>query len=364
MATIDDVARRAGVSSTTVSHALSGKRPVAPATRLRIVAAAEELHYHPNAAASSLRAGRTHTVGLSLLLDTPGRTLSHGPFSAFIEHIADHLSEHGHTLLTVVRRDPGPDDLGRLARSGQVDGMILLQVRVHDERIAALRAANLPFVAIGRPADTRGLVCVDADLAAAGALAARHLFDLGHTRLGFLCHTPVFGYQYHALAGFRGAHRRAGIPLQRSQFLRLDPATGLRGTLAPYIASATPLTGLITTTDIEAVTALHLLTGQGLRVPDDVSVITLGDSVLTQLARPPITAVAFSVADESILSVDLLLKMIDGRLPRQHVYVLPVQLLTRQSTGPARPPRRPANRLSSQPAAPQGVGGMGSDPAQ
>ncbi len=219
MATIDDVARQAGVSRTTVSHALSGNRPVSAATRIRILAAAEDLHYQPNAAASSLRAGRTQTIGLSLLLDTPGRTLAHGPFSEFIEHIADHLSEHGHTLLTVVRRDPAPADLGRLARSGQVDGMILLQVRVHDPRITELRNARLPFVTIGRPADTRGLVCVDADLAEAGALAARHLFDLGHTRLGFLCHTPTFGYQYYALAGFRHAHRIAGLPLQPTQLL-------------------------------------------------------------------------------------------------------------------------------------------------
>jgi DNA-binding LacI/PurR family transcriptional regulator len=349
MATIDDVARRAGVSRTTVSHALSAKHPVAAETRARILAAVEELHYQPNSAASSLRVGRTQTIGLSVPLDAPGRTLAHGPFSEFIEHIADHLSERDYKLLTLVAREPSPSDLGRLARSGQVDGMLLLQVRLVDPRITELRQAGLPFVAIGRPADTGGMVCVDADLAEAGAIAARHLFDLGHTRLGFLGKRPILGYQHHALAGFRRAYRVAGLTLRSSQLLDVDPSTGLRGALQPFFRPYAPLTGLITTTDIEAVTAVHLFAAQGLRVPEDVSIITVGDSVLTQLAQPAITAVGYSLRDESILAVDLLLKMLAGQPPHQHLHILPVQLLSRQSTGPAGPARPHEERTTYSP---------------
>jgi DNA-binding LacI/PurR family transcriptional regulator len=96
MATISDVARRAGVAPTTVSHALSGKRHVAPATRARILAAVEELQYQPNATASSLRSRRTRTVALSLPLDVPGRTLAHahlwsrGGTPCVIAHVGFH----------------------------------------------------------------------------------------------------------------------------------------------------------------------------------------------------------------------------------------------------------------------------------
>jgi DNA-binding LacI/PurR family transcriptional regulator len=346
MATISDVARRAGVAPTTVSHALSGKRHVAPATRARILAAVEELQYQPNATASSLRSRRTRTVALSLPLDVPGRTLAHAHFSEFIEHIAERLNGHDYTLLCLVSRNPEPSDLGRLARAGQVDGMILLQVRLEDPRIAELRAAGMPCVAIGRPADTRGLVCVDTDLDEAGALAARHLFSLGHRRLGFLGAAPVFGYQYHALAGFRRAHRDAGLPLHRSQILGLDQPTGLRGALAPFFASELSLTGLVTTTDVEAVSAMHVLADGGLRVPEDVSIITVGDSVLTQLARPAVTAIDFSVPDVCHLAVDLLLRMLVGHPPRQNTHILPVQLLERGSTGPAGPAPRGDSRIA------------------
>jgi DNA-binding LacI/PurR family transcriptional regulator len=251
----------------------------------------------------------------------------------------------------MVSRAPEPDDLRRLARAGEVDGMILLQVRLDDRRITLLRDARLPFVAIGRPADCHGLVCVDADLSEAGVVAARHLFSLGHRRIGLLGDAPVFGYQRHALAGFRRAHREAGIPLHRSQLLGIDPAGSLRGALAPFLTGTSPLTALITTTDVEAVSALHVLADAGLRVPEDVSIITLGDSTLAQLARPPITTVGFSVLDESNLAVDLLLKMLDGHPPRQHTHILPVQLLSRRSTGPAGPSPSREGRTTDRPAA-------------
>jgi len=346
MATIRDVAKHAGVAPTTVSHALSGKRQVAEATRARILHAAEELHYHPDAIARSLRSGRTRTVGLSLPLDIPGYTLIHTLFPEFIVHIADRLNNRDHKLLCLVSRTPETDDLRRLARAGEVDGMILLQVRLDDPRITALRAVGLPFVAIGRPADSRSVVSVDADLAAAGVLAAKHLFSLGHQRIGFLGDAPMFGYQRHALAGFRRAHREAGVPLRNAQLLGLRPSGGLRGALAPFLATTQPLTALITTSEVEAVSALHVLTDAGLRVPEDVSIINLGDSTLVQLARPPITVVGFSVLDESNLAVDLLLQLLDGHTPRTNTHIIPVQLLSRQSTGPA-DPSRSGRRLMS-----------------
>ena len=128
MATIADVARQAGVAPSTVAHALSGKRPVAAARRERIITAARELGYEPNATAGKLRARRT--VGLSLPLDRPGRTLSHGPFAKHVADIADLLAAHHDTLLCLVARSPEASDLARLVCGGCLDGLILLQVRL------------------------------------------------------------------------------------------------------------------------------------------------------------------------------------------------------------------------------------------
>jgi DNA-binding LacI/PurR family transcriptional regulator len=131
MATIADVARQAGVAPSAVSHALSGKRLIA--TREHIVAATRELGYKPNATAGNVRARRTRTVGLSLPLDSPGRTPSHGPFAEYVAAIA----EHDYKLLCLAARSPEASDLARLVHSGHLDGLILLQVRLDDPRVHA-----------------------------------------------------------------------------------------------------------------------------------------------------------------------------------------------------------------------------------
>src|SRR5205823_1709549 len=207
----------------------------------------------------------------------------------------------------------------------------------------ALRMAGIPFVSIGRPRETRGLVYVDADLRAAAALAVDHLVALGHRHIAFLGDELVFGFQYHALVGFRRAHRAYGLPLHRSQILHYDRSRGLRGALETFFGADGP-TALVTTTDVEAVTALHVLADQRQHVPGDVSLVTLGDSVLTELAQPPVTAVYFSVADQSRLAVDLLVGMMNGQRPARCGHLIPVHLTARSSTGRLGSARGPENR--------------------
>jgi DNA-binding LacI/PurR family transcriptional regulator len=283
MATIADVARQAGVAPSTVSHALSGKRPVAAATRERIVVAARELGYEPNATVGNVRARAPRAHGLSLPHNSPARTLSHGPFAKYVAAIADLLAAHDYILLCLVARSPEASDLARLVRGGHVDGLILLPVRLDDPRVHTLRTDDLPFASIGRPRETRGIVYVDADQRTAATMAVAHLVALGHRHLAFLGHEPVFGFQYHAPHGFGCAHRAHGLPLHRSQILHDVRSTGLRRVLESLVGHDGP-TALVTTTDIEAVTALHVLADRGRRVPADVSLVTLGDSMLAVMA--------------------------------------------------------------------------------
>lgn len=334
MVTIDDVAQRVGVARTTVSHALSGKRPVAAVTRARVLAAAAELGYQSNALARSLRERRTSIVGLSLPLDAPGRTLSHGPFSEFVATIADYLALCDYRLLCLVGHDPAAAELERLTRAGYVDGLLLLQVRLDDPRVAALRAVGLPCVAIGRTRDTTGLAWVDADLVAAGEIAVRYLAQLGHQRIAFLGARPLFGYQYHALAGFQSAHVSLNLPLDPAYILHIEQVSGLRDALTPLMTRSDGPTALITTTDLEAVMAMHVLLDHRVRVPEDVSIITLGDSVLAEMARPAITAVRFSVTAECQAAVDILLRLLSGHTIQPAGHLIPVDLAVRQSTGP------------------------------
>ena len=123
---------------------------------------------------------------------------------------------------------PEADKLVRLAREGHSDGLLLLQIRLHDARLSSLRAEGLPFVAMGRCDDQPDLAWVDTDLEGAADLAVRHLLEGGHRRLAFLGAQPIFGYQYHALKGFKRAHDLAGLPFARNFCCRMTPRPAYR----------------------------------------------------------------------------------------------------------------------------------------
>jgi DNA-binding LacI/PurR family transcriptional regulator len=339
MATIDDVARLAGVGPTTVSHALSGKRHVAPSTRDRILAVVSQLGYHPNATARSLVSHRTMTVGLIVPLDLD--VLSDNRSTDFIVGAADRLDNHGYRLLCLIDRNPDVLDVQKLIRSGQVDGTLLLQVRTYDSRVEALKAEGQPFVSIGRPRNASGIVRTDADFEAAAAMAVDYLLGLGHRRIGFLStgqdNLPVFGFQWYSLRGFRRAHRAHGMPLPKAQILCHGRETeeGLLPALLPVLNGSLPLTALIATTFTEAGLAMQLLSAHGLRTPEDISIIALGEPRSSVLAVPSITVVRFSPTDLTHTAVDLLVDMLEGRSPERLEHLLPVELVVRSSTGPA-----------------------------
>ena len=333
MTTIADVARRAGVARSTVSKTLSGTWAVSPETRERVLAVVAELGYRPNATAMSLRSRRTRTIALSIPLDIPGRTLAHGPFSQFLECTADLLNDLDYKLLCLVSRSAEATDLVHLAREGHVDGMLLLQIRLKDARLAALQAEGFPFVAMGRSRSQRDFVWVDTDLTAAADLAVRHLLDCGHQRVAFLGNKPVYGYQYHALKGFRRAHVACGLPLRPEDVLPYDPGSGMASALQPLLCRDSGPRALITTADLEALEALRCFAEHGLRVPQDVAIVTLGDSALTQLATPSITTVFYSIADYCRCAVDTLIELIEGKVPTRRQTLVPVRLIRRESTG-------------------------------
>lgn len=341
--TIKDVARRAGVARATVSQTLSGKRPVAAETRERVLAAVRDLGYHPNAMARNLALRQTRTVCLSLPLDRPDGTLPEGPYFQFIAGAAERLGANDYKLLCLISRKSQTDDVMRLARSGQVDGMLLLQVRRADPRMTALQAAGLPFVCIGRPRDQAGVVRVDADLTTAAMTAVDHLYGLGHRSIALTSAyqdgAPLYGFQYYALTGFRYAHHLHSLPFHHEQVLSYQPGADPRSALQPLLEKTAGFpracTALIATTDYEAVLALNLLSAHGRRVPEDFSIVTLSESALTTFAQPPFTAVSFSVPNETTLAVDLLVEMMAGQGTRILEHIIPVELVVRGTSGPA-----------------------------
>ena len=186
--TIADVAQIAGVSVSTVSRILNGKPDVAASTRTRVQQVIEELGFTPHVFAQSLAARRSRTIALMFPVEYMSMTQLELDF--FLG--AAHAAEAQDYFLNLMTNPMSSASLINLYRSRQVDGTVLMQIRMRDARVQALREKKYPFVMIGRTKDNDALNFVDLDFEGALTLSFDHLVQLGHRKIGFLARPPVF----------------------------------------------------------------------------------------------------------------------------------------------------------------------------
>ncbi|GAA1941770.1 LacI family DNA-binding transcriptional regulator [Kitasatospora viridis] len=338
MVTLADVARHAGVSSSTVSYALSGKRSISRETRLRIERAITDLGYHPNAGARALAGKRSHIIALVVPLHTEVYVPTMMEIAIAVTVAA---REHGYDVL-LLTNDEGPDGVQRVAASGLADGVILMDVRLDDDRIPVLHAQRTPAALIGLPDDPGGLSCVDHDFAAAGALCADHLADLGHRDIAFIGYgSAVYrrhaGYAERTVNGFRDRAQHRGL-----RFLH-RPCEGsyesTAGTLARILADRPDTTGFVVQNEAAIGPLLSLLRASGRTVPEDASVIAVCPDQLAEQHSPRLTSVTGPKKELGQVAVEQVMARIAalaaGAEPEDELALMPPELVVRESTGPA-----------------------------
>ncbi|MBM7503930.1 LacI family DNA-binding transcriptional regulator [Agromyces aurantiacus] len=336
MAKIHEVAEAAGVSISTVSYALSGKRSISPDTRRRIEEAARELDYRPNAGARMLAGRRTQIFALT----EPFRADTHAPaHMAFVlaTSIAARRYEYDILLLTEEEASAG---MRRVASSGLADGVLVLDVAPDDERVALARRISLPTVFIGVPDDHDGLVCVDLDFEAAAALAVDRLAGLGHRSIGFIGHPPT-SYEK---SNFPPRVRR-GLEARASE-LGLACTTVLPENDGPRRASVraavrTLLDGgstalVLHCDDTAHAVALDELAALGRRVPDDVSVVSVGATFDTSAFHPAIDSIPLVPGASCELAVELAMRLVEREEVPAGVRLIAPEYREHGSTAPPR----------------------------
>ena len=338
MVTIADVARHAGVSSSTVSYVLSGKRAISEETRSRVRSSVQALGYHPNAGARALAARRSHIIALMV----PLRTDVYVPVMMEIAiSVTTAARQHGFDVL-LITSDEGPGGVRRIAASGLADGVVLMDVELDDERIPVLRAQGTQAALIGLADDARGLSCVDHDFVAAGALCADHLADLGHREIAFIGYgSGVYhrhaGYAERTLAGFRDRAGQRGLRFLHRTCEGTYESTA--GTLARVLADRPGTTGFVVQNEGAIGPLLTLLRTSGRTVPEDVSVIALCQDQLAEQFAPRLTAVTGSAQELGRVAVEQIVGRLatssDGGRPDDDRALLTPALTVRESTGPA-----------------------------
>ncbi|MBP2337050.1 DNA-binding LacI/PurR family transcriptional regulator [Saccharothrix coeruleofusca] len=321
MVTIADVARHAGVAPSTVSYVLTGRRSISPATRARVEASVRALGYHPHAGARSLASNRAGVLALVL----PMREGMHVPvLMQFVVAVANAARGHEHDVL-LVTADQGAAGLRRVAGSAQVDGLLVMDVEMHDERVPVLRELDRPSVLIGYPADAAGLTCVDLDFAEAGARCVDHLADLGHRYVALVgapraVYQRDTGFAHRTMAGFSAAAMRRGIS---STTLPTGTDHGsVRSAVAGLLERHPAVTGLVVHNEAALPSVLEALRATGRKVPDDVAVVAICPDEQAERLAPRLTSVRVPAEQLGHRAVELLM----AKLAR--VAVPPLTLLT------------------------------------
>jgi len=338
MVTLNDVAKHAGVSASTVSYVLSGKRSISQETRRRVEQSVVELGYHPNAGARALAARRSHIIALVV----PLRADVYVPIMMEIAiSVTMAARQHGYDVL-LITNDEGPDGVRRVAASGLADGVILMDVELGDERIPALRAQGTQAALIGLPDNPTGLSCVDQDFVAAGELCADHLADLGHRQVAFIGYgSGVYhrraAYAERTLDGFRDRAERRGLKFLHRPCEGTYESTA--GTLARILADRPDTTGFVVQNEGAIGPLLNLLRSGGRTVPEDASVIALCPEQLAEQYSPRLTAVTGPTKELGRVAIQQVMNRITasgrGDQPVDELVLLDPVLTVRESTGRA-----------------------------
>lgn len=333
MVTLAEVAQHAGVSASTVSYVLSGKRSISVTTRERVGLSIQQLGYHPNAGARALASSRSNIIALMV----PLRTDMYVPIMMEIAiAVATTARTHGYDVLLLTGEE-GPAAVRRIAGSSLADAMILMDVELQDERLPLLRDTDRTAVFIGLPADTDGLTCVDLDFGATGALCVEHLAGLGHREVAVIGEAAAVyerhtGFAERTVDGIRAKARETGVRVLHRPCEGGYPA--MAQTLSRIFDERPGTTGFIVQNESAVEPLLNLLRQQGRAVPEDVSVVAICPEQVALQASVRLTSVAIPAQEMGRRSVEQVVAKLSGR-GTDEVDLLAPELTVRESTGPA-----------------------------
>lgn len=329
--TLRDVATEAGVSPPIASRVLNEdpKVRVREETRQRIQSVAKAMGYVPHSVARSLRGARTGAIGLVMHgLDSPINT-------DVLTGAQQRCAEGGYVTLLAEAEDLAANDsqLRAFVARGRLDGVILHSGYGHEDRLVEAISASVPAVLVNSD-DGRQVPTVRVDDAAAAAVATEHLLDLGHTRVTYIAGPEGSQTSDRREHGYRAALERRGLTdLAATVHAGWSPGSGVQAAEAVLRARPGP-TGLVVANAVTAAGVLSGLRDASVRVPEEISVITIHDSWFLEHLWVPLTAVRLPLQKLGATAANLLIETIDGRNPAQDLFITDPEpeLVLRRST--------------------------------
>ena len=327
-----DIARKVGMSESTVSRALSAPDRVNSATRERVLEAARQLGYVPLHPAAATESHASRTIGLIV------PDIVNPFFPPIIKAVQSRATSRGFSVLIADINEHPPDEL-RIAThmSEQVDGLIIVSARTPESRFDALTALR-PLVLVNRSHEDAPSVSIEND---AGIIeAVEHLVALGHRGICYLNGPRRSWSNTRRQAAVRAACAAENVPLTEFGPFEPDMQSGVR---AADLVSASGATAVIAFDDLIALGLIARLTERGVHVGQDISVIGVDDSPMSGMSYPTLTSIHVPGAEAGLTAADMLIDLIEtpGARPQHNPesIKLETRLVIRSSTAPAPAPR-------------------------
>ncbi|HUC94011.1 MAG TPA: LacI family DNA-binding transcriptional regulator [Paenibacillus sp.] len=332
--TIVDIAKKAGVSPSTVSRVLSGHPKISPATARKVKEIMEELNYHPNVMAKSLVSKVTSTIGI--VLPRPAEELFLNLFfSEVIRGVVTQATRSGYDLMltTGATEREEVEAVTRLVRGRRVDGLILLYSRDRDPVIGLLKENDFPFVLIGRNEEHDDILTVDNNNVQAAYDVTRHFISQGHARIGFVSGPPDLTVSKDRLAGYRNALKEAGLEARADWIVEGDflQESGYRAMSFIMNVPDRP-TALVVMDDVVALGVLGGVTELGYKVPQDLAIAGFNNIPMSELTSPPISSVDIGIYQLGYTASQTLLRAVKGEPVHQHRHLIPHRFVPRESS--------------------------------
>lgn len=332
MATIRDVAKRAGVSTSTVSHVINKTRYVREETRERVHRAMRDLNYRPNNIAQSLRRQRTNTIGVLL------PTTANPYFGGILAAIEAASFEVGHNLVIGnANNDPEREHAYLdVLMARQIAGMLLISTGDVLRSVERLHEEKVPVVVVDRPTGNANVDEVWTDNRQGGYLATRHLLALGHRRVACIAGPDHLVNSRQRFSGYVAALVEAGLPVHEDLVCAglFDHESGY--TAARALLDAHPdVTAIFACNDLMAIGAVRAVYDTGRAVPADVSVVGFDNIPMSAYTLPQLSTIDQPIAEVGAVAVQRLLERVARPNTPAQQTVLPVTLVARETSGAA-----------------------------
>ena len=326
MATINEVAKLAGVSKATVSRVLN-KHPVSSETYAKVMKAIRDLKYQPNAQARGLSLRQAKVIGL-IAPDLQG--VFYGPIIIGIEQVL-HRNDFN---LIVSRAESKEYRLAKMLKEKKVDGLIIATPRrIGEKGIVALKRDNFPVVVIdGNVGEQVSSVEIDSYLGA--FQATEHLVKLKHTRIAVISSPSSFKESQERLLGYQDALAQHDLPFDDELIREGDyMLTSGEREMAKLLALTPPPTAVLAFSDLMAIGAIHCLFKKGFSVPKDMAVVGFDDSFVAKTFYPPLSTVRQPIMEMGIVAARKMLAILSGEETETTHVILQTSLVVRASCG-------------------------------